>query len=382
MCWAFPQVVRELQESHGFSEVDQRRIIITVIDDDSQMHENYFDCLQYKFLKRDEKRRHLSIWQCPVVQFRNYISQPLLIRVVTLFSAMSELACLANGWDFHVPFSSYSMSLVLALAVGGFDPDWVAEDWHNMAKCCVSTEGRVRCEPIYLPMLNYAPEESTYWNTLLARWTQSKRHALGVSEFVYVAQASYLASLEVDSVWRVLRMSWRLAPLMGKYMMTHLVNATMAIWPLLANILINYSKMWRSFCKLSELQESCRDCCMTSAVAMGIGEDQVVRNSFMVQMQKVLFYAMLAGLLLAGGMGAFYLNLVKHRINGSKDWCIVRYPILLWMRIEFEIFACGWITNLVFISFPEWLAALKIIYQLKIDHALAAMVGRRDQGGV
>eukprot|EP00438_Fugacium_kawagutii_P032799 Skav211936 [mRNA] locus=scaffold1086:467720:480650:+ [translate_table: standard] len=78
--------------------------------------------------------------------------------------------------------------MALASAVGGWDPDHLAEDWHMFAKCAVKTEGRVRCVPIFLPVLNYTPEEDGYWDTLCSRWTQAKRHALGVSEVVYAGK--------------------------------------------------------------------------------------------------------------------------------------------------------------------------------------------------
>ena len=44
--------------------------------------------------------------------------------------------------------------------------------------------------PIFLPVINYTPEDDTYFATIWARWVQSKRHALGIAEMVY-----YLASL-------------------------------------------------------------------------------------------------------------------------------------------------------------------------------------------
>ncbi|CAJ1445846.1 unnamed protein product, partial [Effrenium voratum] len=106
---------------------------------------------------------------------------------------------------------------VLATAVGGWDPDFLAEDWHMFAKCAVKSEGRLRCVPIFLPVLNYTPEEDTYWQTLCSRWTQAKRHALGVSEVVYVLSASFLAFLELPSWRTALSFSWRLSPVLAKF---------------------------------------------------------------------------------------------------------------------------------------------------------------------
>ena len=69
--------------------------------------------------------------------------------------------------------------------VGGWDPDWISEDWHMFLKCFLQTGGEVQVEGIFLPVVNYTPEDRTYYRSIVARWEQSKRHALGMSEMVY-----------------------------------------------------------------------------------------------------------------------------------------------------------------------------------------------------
>ncbi|CAJ1457571.1 unnamed protein product [Effrenium voratum] len=199
-CWAFQQLCKDL-EAQGLQSCDPR-VVITIMDDDSYMHPKYFEALTYYFLAAGPSCRYMRIWQPPICHFKNFLRQPVLVQISSLFSTLSELAGLANPLDCHVTYSTYSISLVLATAVGGWDPDFLAEDWHMFAKCAVKSEGRLRCVPIFLPVLNYTPEEDTYWQTLCSRWTQAKRHALGVSEVVYVLSASFLAFLELPS-WRL-----------------------------------------------------------------------------------------------------------------------------------------------------------------------------------
>jgi len=94
---------------------------------------------------------------------------------------------LASRTSTALPYSTYSITSNLAYRVGGWDPDWISEDWHMFLKCFLHTSDTppVRVEGIFLPVMNYTPEDSTYWKSLLARWEQSKRHALGISEMVY-----------------------------------------------------------------------------------------------------------------------------------------------------------------------------------------------------
>ncbi|CAJ1399535.1 unnamed protein product [Effrenium voratum] len=74
-CWAFQVLAKELRDQRGY-EVDDPRVVITVIDDDSELHENYFEGLTYHYLKAKESDRYLTMWQPPIVHFKNFLSQP------------------------------------------------------------------------------------------------------------------------------------------------------------------------------------------------------------------------------------------------------------------------------------------------------------------
>jgi len=279
-CWAFLELRKELEEVYGIQPFDPR-VVITVIDDDSDMHENYFEALTYKFVTADVDSRYLTTWQPPICQFKNYLRQPMLVRISALYSSLNELSCLANPLDCHVNFSSYSISLVLASAVGGWDPEYLAEDWHMFAKCTLVTEARVRCVPIFLPVLNYTPEEDTYWGTLASRWTQAKRHALGVSELVYVLSSMYLALLEMPSARRATIFFWRLSPLLAKFTQTHFVNGMAGIWNVMAQLVIHVY-MFGSWCHMGDLgREACPIPALSSTGQVD-SQEQLLRNSLLV----------------------------------------------------------------------------------------------------
>jgi hypothetical protein len=358
MCWAFQETASELFHKHGFCDADQYRIIVTNMDDDSEFHDNYFEALTYHFLQADTQRRYLTIWQPPVAHVKNFTTIPNLIRGSALQGSMFDVSRLANPLDCHTPFSSNSMSLVLALAVGGWDPDWVSDDWHMMAKCAVMTEGRVRCKAIMLPLINLMPEEETYCGTLKARWTQAKRHALGVSEVVYLVTSMFLAVLECGSSSRAIRMIWRLLPLLAKMIEIHMMGALMAIWPAATAALVTFSGMWWG---------------------SNITKDQVVFNSMLAHVQKHIQICIIWGILMQITSAVAYFNLLKHRIL-NQNHLVVRSPIVLWLRTAFECILFGWPVQVMFGCIPEWIASTRIVFQLKIDHAVAAMIGRPDMG--
>lgn len=381
-CWAFFELVKQLQQEHGIDPNDPR-VVITVIDDDSELHENYFEALTYHFLEATEGQRYLTMWQPPIAHFKNFLTQPIIVRTASIFTSMHELACLANPIDCHVPFSSYSLSLMLASSVGGWDPDFISEDWHMFAKCSLMTEGRVRCRPIFLPLMNYAPEEDTCLATLKSRWTQATRHALGVSEIVYVVTNVYLGILEVATPLRAITFLWRMLPVLGKFISVHFVVATLAVWPVLSHVLIQVY-MWRSWCYIEDLEETCATCCVPVAAASGsgVGEERVILNSWMVYFQQQANAGFAIGMVLGAGFGAFYLQMVRDRVDGDvSEHFFVANPLLLWLAIELETTVLGLFSAVAFASLPEWIAAVRIIFTLKFHHVVAGMVGRGDADG-
>eukprot|EP00756_Hemistasia_phaeocysticola_P007209 Hpha_TRINITY_DN14163_c0_g1::TRINITY_DN14163_c0_g1_i1::g.10477::m.10477 len=159
--------------------------IVTVADADSCFHEKYFSALTFHYLSSGNQS-NATIWQPPILHYKNYHTQPAVVRMASMLTSQHEVARLADPTASRLPYSTYSLSLEVAASVGGWDPDWISEDWHMYAKCYLACGGRLKIQPIFLPVINYAPEGEHWFETIMARWTQAKRHALGVSELVYV----------------------------------------------------------------------------------------------------------------------------------------------------------------------------------------------------
>jgi len=139
-----------------------------------------------------------------------------------------------------VCYSTYSLSAVLAEEVGGWDGDFISEDWHMALKCFFATGGRLRITPIFLAVMNYAPVGDTTWQTVLARWTQAKRHALGFSEMIYFARHFWRVWNAIDTPWGKSLYKWRAMFLGVKLLMIHLVMAVFFINSMLNGYLITY----------------------------------------------------------------------------------------------------------------------------------------------
>ncbi|CAE7272087.1 MAN1C1 [Symbiodinium natans] len=161
--------------------------VLTVADADSEFGQGYFETLSWKFAECDPTERYTKIWQSPVFHMKNYHRQPAPVVVGTMFTSMQELAGLSDPSAVRFPYSTYSLSVALARQVGGWDVQWIAEDYHMGIKCFLMTLGKTTVEPVMTPMMNYVPEDEKgdWYGTCMARWVQLKRHALGFSDFSY-----------------------------------------------------------------------------------------------------------------------------------------------------------------------------------------------------
>jgi hypothetical protein len=165
--------------------------LLTVGDADSEFHSGYFPALTYHFLyaggpKDETPSRFTTIWQPPILHFKNYLRQTSIVRLASMVQTQHELANLADPNATRVPYSTYSISARLAKDVGGWDPDWISEDWHMAIKCFMALQGELRVLPIFMPISNYATEGRTAFEAVWARFIQAKRHALGFSELLYL----------------------------------------------------------------------------------------------------------------------------------------------------------------------------------------------------
>lgn len=181
VAYAFRQLYAEVSDCDN--------VVLTIADADSEFGAGYFESLSCQFAASQSRYK---IWQSPVFHMKNYHRQPAPVVVGTMFTSMQELSGLTDPNAVRFPYSTYSLPMTLARDVGGWDVEWIAEDYHMGIKCFLMTLGKTSVEPIMSPVINYVPEktddvtkETAWWGTCMARWTQLQRHALGFSDFSY-----------------------------------------------------------------------------------------------------------------------------------------------------------------------------------------------------
>lgn len=349
MHWATAKISDYIRSQPGLSE---EQVVQTTGDADSNFHPSYFDALTEAFLglgpEPDSKR---VIWQCPIMHFKNYAELPGLVRVAIHCTTAHELANLADPimTMTAMPFSTYSIPHKFLVDVGDFDPDWVSEDWHLGCKLRLATLGKCQFRPIFLPVVNYGPEDETWFKTMDQRWQQMKRHALGYTELTYVWGSIPLAwaslATHPDRLSKMGTYIWQcVIPLSFKIAAVHSLVGTLPLFmPLNAHMLRHF---W-----------------MTNAESC-IGSWVYVIDLIAVSTAP-LFY------LFQCWSGVF---LFEHNrsvtVYAKSDICWLNWKSVHCIRIALEYIVFVF-TFFYFFCAAEWLAALQGLRTHKFVHEVA-----------
>lgn len=242
------------------SHKNPNRVIISVGDADTLWNPQYFDALSYDAYTLDAEELSWTIWQPPMLLFRNLESVPGVTRLSGYGTLLYELSGVSNQrFGTHMCFSSYSLPLALAnhRKIRGWDTDVIAEDHHMFTKCFFASlwdqveskdansvnsrpvVGQLQLKPIYLPAEGYLVESNGYWSSIWSRFQQALRHSQGIAELSY-AGLQYIRILQhgkrgaAKLSWRAHAQVWSL---MWKMTMVHIINNVQACSLLTAALL-------------------------------------------------------------------------------------------------------------------------------------------------
>ena len=65
--------------------IDQSRVVLTIADADTDFHDKFFEGLTYYFARLSDEERDLTIFQAPIMHYKNYHTQPSIVRLCSLF---------------------------------------------------------------------------------------------------------------------------------------------------------------------------------------------------------------------------------------------------------------------------------------------------------
>jgi hypothetical protein len=160
--------------------------IVTVIDADSVLHPFHLQEIEQSYNNEQLSFRDHCIWQAPIANMINMYSVPSPSRLASIIVSLHEMASLMDPAETKLPFSAYSLTTALALRMGGWASDVIAEDWHCFERIFFQTRGECIVVPLHFPVLCYAVQARGYWASLTARFEQARRHAWAAIEVACV----------------------------------------------------------------------------------------------------------------------------------------------------------------------------------------------------
>jgi len=248
-----------------------------------------------------------------------------------------------------MPFSTYSIPHKFLVAVGDFDPDWVSEDWHIGCKLRLATLGKCQFRPIFLPVINYGPEDETWVKTMYQRWQQMKRHALAYTELTYVWASIPLA-------WESLATHPNRFSKMGTYMWQCVIPLSLKIIAVhsLVGLLVLFLPL--NTYMLHHFWSSNAATCIGSWVYV------IDLIALATNVPFVMFSCW---------SGVFLFEQNRHdTVYAKSDICWLNWKSIHCIRISLE-FLVFLATFAYFFAASEWLAALQGLRTHKFVHEVA-----------
>ncbi|KAI9873753.1 MAG: hypothetical protein M1830_010630 [Pleopsidium flavum] len=190
--WAAKQA-----SSNYRDEKARRNCVVTVMDADTHLSSNYFSLVTKKHF-RHYQTADTTLYVTPIIFDRNAHIVPALVRVADILWCGAGLSGLYKNSAICIPTSVYSISLLLAERVGGWDtgPEAIGEDLHMYLKCYFATAGKLAIQIVYSPasQCNVSSDAKGYrgWvESGRARYRQALRHMWGALDTGYAIEKGW-----------------------------------------------------------------------------------------------------------------------------------------------------------------------------------------------
>ncbi|KAI0176702.1 glycosyl transferase family group 2-domain-containing protein [Pestalotiopsis sp. NC0098] len=192
MAWA----ARKLSERYSMTQ--RKDVIVTGIDADSHLSSKFFASLTSMHLAHPETAS-TTLYSAPIIFDRNANDVPAIVRVADILWSAAGMSGLYHGSSIAPPTSVYSVPLVLADRVGGWDADSeaIGEDLHMYLKCFFAMNGNLTSRTVLSPVSqsNVSGDGGKGISGLItdmrARYKQALRHMWGCLDSGYAMRKGW-----------------------------------------------------------------------------------------------------------------------------------------------------------------------------------------------
>jgi hypothetical protein len=177
--WAAREMAKLIKEQ-GLA---YHNVIVTTLDSDNRPSEYYFDCVAYKYIVC-ENRKRLSYQ--PISLFTNNIwDAPAPMRIIAVGNSFWNVISSMRPHTLR-NFASHSQPLDALVEMDFWSVRTIVEDGHQFWRSLFYFKGDYRALPIHLPIGQDAVLSYSFMKTLKAQFIQLRRWAYGASDVAYV----------------------------------------------------------------------------------------------------------------------------------------------------------------------------------------------------
>ncbi|MFH0937643.1 MAG: glycosyltransferase family 2 protein [Candidatus Daviesbacteria bacterium] len=172
------------------------QVIVTTLDADFVIHEQFLAGALHKYLSQPEKVRYHRSFTGVFLYNNNYWQCPAPMRLIasgTAYWQMSEMV----GSDKYINFSSLSMNMKSLLDIGLWIPDKVNDDSGFYWKAYFHYNGDYKVIPHFLPISADTVLDVSLWKTFTNQYLQLKRWAYGVEHMPFIIK-QYFKKTDMD----------------------------------------------------------------------------------------------------------------------------------------------------------------------------------------
>jgi len=170
--------------------IDQDLVLITSLDADSSIGDNFFQMLAYRFALSEN--RHQAGFQPIPVYANNYFQSNLLPRLIATQTTLWEFA--QTSWEGEVHFfANYSVPLRVLQKVDFWVREVISEDSQLYYKCFAKFQGNFEVIPFYGIFYGDVVEGDDYFESFHNQYKQLQRWSWGAVEgFPYIIQTQFI----------------------------------------------------------------------------------------------------------------------------------------------------------------------------------------------
>lgn len=174
---------RYAKEKIDALQIPYDRVLVSVLDADTQIYPGYFGRLTYLFLTAPSPQ-HASYQPIPLFM-NNVYEAPIFSRVISFFPTAWQLMQQSRVEQLTT-FTSQAMPFRALLEVDFWDTHLVSEDSLIFWKFYLHYNGDWRTVPMYYPVSLDANAAPTLWETAKNIYKQQRRWAWGIENIPYM----------------------------------------------------------------------------------------------------------------------------------------------------------------------------------------------------